>query len=81
MSIGRSGLGASKQALETTSHNISNANNEGYSRQRVDQISSDPIRKNGIIVGTGTQIRGVNRVEDRLIGKKNFRKPVLSFIF
>ncbi len=70
MSIGRSGLGASKQALETTSHNISNANNEGYSRQRVDQISSDPIRKNGIIVGTGTQIRGVNRVEDRLIEKK-----------
>ena len=70
MSIGRSGLGASKQALETTSHNISNANTEGYSRQKVDQISSHPIRKSGVVVGTGTQIRGVDRVEDRLIEKK-----------
>lgn len=70
MSIGRSGLGASKQALETTSHNISNSNTEGYSRQKVDQISSQPIRKNGLVVGTGTHIRGVNRVEDNLIEKK-----------
>lgn len=70
MSIGRSGLGASKQALETTSHNISNSSTEGYSRQKVDQVSSHPVRKNGLVVGTGTQIRGVNRVENKLIEKK-----------
>ena len=70
MSIGRTGLNVSKQAIETTSHNISNANTEGFSRQRIDQQANRPVRKNGIIVGTGASINGVNRVEEKLLTKK-----------
>ena len=70
MSIGRTGLNVSKQAIETTSHNISNANTEGYSRQRIDQQANRPVRKNGIIVGTGASINGINRVEEKLLTKK-----------
>ena len=70
LSIGRSGLGASKKSLEVTGHNISNANTEGYSRQRVDQVSNRPIRKSGLIVGTGTDVRGIHRVEHAQMERK-----------
>ena len=70
LSIGRSGLGASKKSLEVTGHNISNANTEGFSRQRVDQVSSHPIQKSGLIIGTGTDIRGIHRVEQTQMERK-----------
>lgn len=70
LSIGRSGLGASKKSLEVTGHNISNANTEGYSRQRVDQVASQPIRKSGLIVGTGTDVRGIHRIEHTQMERK-----------
>jgi flagellar hook-associated protein 1 len=70
LSIGRSGLGASKKSLEVTGHNISNANTEGYSRQRVDQVASRPIRKSGVIVGTGTDVRGIHRIEQVQMERK-----------
>ena len=70
LSIGRSGLGASKKSLEVTGHNISNANTEGYSRQRVDQVSNRPIRKSGLIIGTGTDVRGIHRIEHAQMERK-----------
>ena len=70
LSIGRTGLGASKKSLEVTGHNISNANTEGFSRQRVDQVANRPIRKSGHIVGTGTDIRGIHRVENTQMERK-----------
>lgn len=66
-SIGRSGLGVSKKALETTSHNISNANTEGYSRQRVLQQTNMPHLKDGLIQGTGAMIKGIRRVHDQYV--------------
>ena len=35
--IGRSGLLTAQRQLATASHNISNVNTEGYSRQRAEQ--------------------------------------------
>ncbi len=70
LTIGRSGLGASKKSLEVTGHNISNANTEGYSRQRVDQVANRPISKAGIIIGTGTDIKGIHRVEHAQMERK-----------
>ncbi len=70
LSIGRSGLGASKKSLEVTGHNISNANTEGYSRQRVDQVANSPIRKSGLIIGTGTDVRGIHRIEHAQMERK-----------
>lgn len=54
-----SGLTVSQQALATTSHNIANANTEGYSRQLVDQSA----RLTGG-VGNGAQIDDVVRKVD-----------------
>lgn len=64
LSIGHSGLSAAKKSLETTGHNISNVNTEGYSRQRVQQSTATPVTQNGLVQGTGVRVRGVNRVHD-----------------
>lgn len=70
LNIGRTGLAASKKALETTGHNIANANTDGYSRQKVQQTTNVPITKSGLIHGTGVRVTGVNRVHDQFVEKR-----------
>ncbi|MEA3374209.1 MAG: flagellar hook-associated protein FlgK [Campylobacterota bacterium] len=54
--IGYSGLNASQVGINTTGHNISNAETEGYTRQRVSTAAATPItivpgdRGNGVVV-------------------------------
>ena len=70
LNIGVTGLLASKKSLETTGHNISNANTEGYSRQRVHQTTGIPIAKQGLVQGTGTRVNSISRVHDQFIEKR-----------
>lgn len=70
LNIGKTGLDASKKSLETTGHNIANANTEGYSRQRVQQTTNTPISKQGMIHGTGARVIGVARVHDQFVEKQ-----------
>lgn len=69
-SIGRSSLNTSKKALSTTSHNIANANTEGFSRQRVVSATNNPVGTGKHVFGTGVHIKSVKRVHDNLIEKK-----------
>lgn len=69
-SIGRTSLRASKKSLATTSHNIANANTEGYSRQRVHLENNRPIGSGNIVIGSGVNIKSVKRVHDKLIEDK-----------
>lgn len=66
-SIGRTSLNASKKSLSTTSHNIANANTEGFSRQRVNLETSTPVGNGHIVMGTGVNIKSVKRVHDQLV--------------
>ena len=43
LNIGYTGLVAAQAGVSTTSHNISNAESEGYTRQRVVTAASTPI--------------------------------------
>jgi flagellar hook-associated protein 1 FlgK len=70
LNIGRTGLHASKKALEVTGHNISNANTDGYSRQKVNQTTNVPITKDGLITGTGTRVKSITRVHDKFVEKR-----------
>lgn len=70
LGIGKSGLFASKKALEVTGHNMSNVNTEGYSRQKLMQSTAIPITTGGFIQGTGVKINGINRVNDEFIDKR-----------
>jgi len=70
LNIGRTGLNASKKALEVTGHNISNANTDGYSRQKINQTTNVPITKDGLITGTGTRVKSITRVHDKFVEKR-----------
>lgn len=70
LSIGKTGLNAAKKSLETTGHNISNVNTKGYSRQRVEQSTNNPIVKHGLIQGTGVRIDSIDRIHDPYVQKR-----------
>jgi len=60
--ISVSGLLANQAALSTTSHNIANANTEGYSRQRASQTQRLPEFIGGNYFGSGVEIGDVKRI-------------------
>ncbi|MDH5324954.1 MAG: flagellar hook-associated protein FlgK [Gammaproteobacteria bacterium] len=62
-----SGLLAFQRALDVTSHNISNATTEGYSRQRVNLATREPERAANGFIGKGVQVTGVDRVYDQFL--------------
>ena len=63
-----SGLRAQQSALQTTSHNLANANTEGYSRQRVTMAANMPQSFAGIgQIGTGVVISGVTRIDRKSV--------------
>ncbi|MEW6056016.1 MAG: flagellar hook-associated protein FlgK [Bdellovibrionota bacterium] len=67
---GKSGLFASRSALATTGHNISNVNTEGYSRQRVEQVSAPPAQIGNTVYGTGTWVKNVHRINDEYLTRQ-----------
>lgn len=60
-----SGLLAAQRALSTTSHNISNVNTEGYTRQRAEFSARTPQGFGNGFVGTGVSIDTVRRLYDQ----------------
>ena len=60
LNTGLSGLNYFQSALNTTSHNISNANTKGYSRQQILATASDPIRYKRTYGMMGTGVKGVS---------------------
>lgn len=70
LSIGKSGLFTAKQSMSTTSHNIANANTEGYSRQEVRTETNPSIGEGSHVMGTGVDIQSIRRSHDELVEKK-----------
>lgn len=68
-----SGLSSQQKAIDVTSHNISNANTEGYSRQRAIMESKSPYDSPsinsaaGAQVGTGTDVTDIQRIRDTFL--------------
>ena len=61
------GLQAFQRSLETTSHNISNVNTDGYSRQRVD-LATNKEQMIGVgYLGTGVSVNNITRSYDQFI--------------
>ncbi len=67
----KTGVFASQKALDIVGHNLSNINTEGYTRQRVDQVSQH-VNSEGArfkvnltaLAGMGTYIEGVAQLRD-----------------
>lgn len=67
LNTGVSGLSASQVAVATTSHNIANANNEYYTRQRVVFAPSTPFHTTPGDIGTGVSVTSIVRIHDEFI--------------
>ncbi len=63
LNTGMSGLSYYQATLNTTAHNISNADVKGYSRQVVNSKASVPIRVNSAygMMGTGVEMTGISQ--------------------
>lgn len=83
LEIGKKGLMSHQQALHVTGHNISNAENKEYSRQRVVITAADPLYVPALNrsntpgnIGQGSVVQSVERIrdsfiDDRIIVEKN----------
>ncbi len=78
LGIGISGLLAYQRSLATAGHNITNANTEGYSRQRVELGTRPPDFSGGGYSGTGVNVESVRRVYDSFLTSQ-VRNSTASF--
>src|SRR3569623_20626 len=67
LGVGLSGLLAAQRSLTVTGNNISNANTDGYSRQRVDLSTRPPQLYGSSYVGNGVDVSSVSRVYDNIL--------------
>jgi len=67
LSTGVSGLLAFQSSLDTTSHNIANANTVGYNRQSTDLVAATPTFLNSNWVGNGVTVQSIQRNYDALV--------------
>jgi flagellar hook-associated protein 1 FlgK len=67
LNIGYSGLSTSQVGIDVTGHNISNAETEGYTRQRVVQTAATPVSTGVGNVGNGVDVEKITRVFDNFV--------------
>ncbi|MBE5946715.1 MAG: flagellar hook-associated protein FlgK [Lachnospiraceae bacterium] len=72
LNTGLSGLNYFQSALNTTSHNISNSNTEGYSRQQILVSASNPVSINQPygMMGTGVSGNSIDRLRNAFYDNK-----------
>lgn len=73
-----SGLRTSQLMVDTTSHNISNANNEYYTRQRVEVSATTPLHTKPGEVGQGAQVDQIVRIHNEFVYER-YRKADSEF--
>lgn len=62
--IAKTALLTTQKAINVTSHNISNANTPGYTRQKPVLESMQPVNYGGLYFGTGVEMQDIERVYD-----------------
>ncbi len=80
MSIARTALLTAQRSMGIVSHNIANANTEGYSRQRAALETNNPTEFGGMLFGRGVNIADITRVYDPFI-EANLRDAKSDFAF
>jgi len=75
--IGKRSLMAHSTQINTAGHNITNADTEGYSRQRVQIKTFDPLYRPDLTreerpgqVGQGSSVESINRLRDELLDQR-----------
>lgn len=74
LGTGISGLSVAQYGLDTTSHNISNVNTEGYSRQLVETKSTVGVSFRNTYLGNGTELSAIQRS----FNEYNFKEVIFN---
>jgi len=67
LNTGAGALKTQQTAINVTGHNIANVNTPGYSRQRVNMATSDPLTLSMGQVGTGVKSVEIQRIYDQFL--------------
>ena len=70
MDIGKRSMANSQTSLQTVAHNIANKNTEGYSRQRVDLVTNEPVGEGRLRLGMGARAATVSRTNNQFLEKQ-----------
>lgn len=75
LDIAKTGLAAYQAALNTTAHNVSNAETEGYSKQVVGMQANRALKVNSTygMAGTGVDITGVTQLRNTYYDEKYWK--------
>jgi flagellar hook-associated protein 1 FlgK len=65
---GKEALFTQQKAVDVTGHNIANANTPGYSRQRVNMETREPVDARPGQMGTGVRAAEIQRIHDKFLG-------------
>ena len=68
---GLSGIQAAQAGLDTTSHNVANANTLGYTRQRVETSARPGYQSNVGWIGTGVNVDQIARLRDQFLDDRH----------
>ena len=68
LNMGARALLVQQKAIDVTGHNIANVNTPGYSRQRVNMETRQPISFGPGQMGTGVKAGEIQRIYDRFVG-------------
>ena len=64
LEVARRALMSQRLGMDVTSHNISNVNTLGYSRQRADFVATKPLQYSYGLLGTGVTVDHIGRLRD-----------------
>ena len=74
LEVGKRSLSAHQQAMGVTGHNISSANKEGYSRQKVEMNTITNKHEKYGQVGIGAEVDEINRARDTCIDDRMMKE-------
>ena len=63
LNIAKSALNASQVAIKTTAHNVANANTPGYTRQKMNVSSGDPVVLGSLVVQSGVVVDNIGAMD------------------
>jgi flagellar hook-associated protein 1 FlgK len=70
LNVGAESLFNTRQGVDTTAHNIANAQTEGFSRQRVNLTARDPSFRRNLLIGNGAYVTSITRSHDKFIERQ-----------
>lgn len=77
MNVGGEALANARVGVDVTGHNISNAHTEGFSRQRIQLATREPVKYGMNVLGNGARVDTIERVHDKYL-ESYLRKEVQS---